>query len=174
MSRYLVIGCSGSGKSTVAREIADICDVPYHDTDSLYWCENWKRSSDEEVIASLPLDSERWVIDGNFVCHRHEVWQRATSIIWLDLPHGTVMRRVIRRNLGWWISQKPTWSGGRMPLGIAWSGICHAWKQRERIGLTYPAWLGEMNHATVHRICGQAELEKFLRTLSAMQNLPKS
>jgi hypothetical protein len=91
MSRYLIIGCSGSGKSTFARKIAESCDVPYHDADSLYWGKGWKLSTDEEVVASLPLDSDNWVTDGNFTGHRCEVWKRATSIVWLDFPVGVII-----------------------------------------------------------------------------------
>jgi hypothetical protein len=174
MPRYLIIGCSGSGKSTFARKLAESCDVPYHDADSLYWGKGWKLSSDEEVVASLPLDSDNWVIDGNFTGHRCEVWKRATSIVWLDFPVGVIMRQVIRRNLGWWISRKPSWSGSRMPLGIALSGIRHAWKHRKRARSNYPGWLEDMKHANVYRIRDHAELEVLLLELPTTSSSTQS
>ena len=167
MSRYIIIGCSGSGKSTVARKIAETCDLPYYDTDSLYWRKGWGLSTDEEVIAALPLDSERWVIDGNFVGHRDTVWKRATSIVWLDLPARTIMFRVTRRNLGWWIRRTPTWSGNRMPLRIALSGILHAWKQLRRTRDRYPSFLKEFNHAATHRIKDRSEVNALLCSLTS-------
>lgn len=170
MSRYIVIGCSGAGKSTVARKIAEACDLPYYDTDSLYWRKGWCLSTDEEVIAALPLDSESWVIDGNFVGHRDAVWNRATSIVWLDLPARIIMFRVIRRNLGWWVSQNPTWSGNRMSLRIALSGIRHAWKQLRRTMNRYPGYLEASSHATVHRIKDQSGVNAFLWSLMPEDN----
>lgn len=167
MPRYIIIGCSGAGKSTLARKIAEICALPYHDTDALYWQKGWLLSSDEEVIDALPLDSEHWVIDGNFVGHREAVWGRATSIIWLDLPTRIIMSRVIRRNLGWCFRRKPTWSGNRMPLRIALCGIVHAWKRFPQIRNNYPTYFDDFYSATVHRIQDDAGILTFLDSITS-------
>jgi hypothetical protein len=41
---------------------------------------------------------ERWVIDGNYSVVRPIVWARADTVVWLDLPKRTVMRRIIWRS----------------------------------------------------------------------------
>ncbi|WP_457603074.1 hypothetical protein, partial [Nitratifractor sp.] len=63
----------------MASQIAQICNIQYVDTDSLYWRRGWDLSSDEEVVSQLPLLSNEWSIDGNFVAHRDTVWERADS-----------------------------------------------------------------------------------------------
>ncbi|WP_159434718.1 (d)CMP kinase [Rubritalea squalenifaciens] len=164
-SRYLIIGCSGSGKSTLARAIAECMEIPYYDTDSLYWREGWELRSDEDVVQSLPLDSPNWVLDGNFVGMREEVWNRATCIILLDLPPAETIWNTTRRNLGWWIKRTPTWSGNVMPLRIALSGIKHSKQQTKRFAEDFPNYLTEHEDKQIFRIRKRSDLEKFMASL---------
>ena len=42
------------------------------------------------------VTGERWVIDGNYTSQVKDlVWARADTVVWLDLPRRTVMRRII-------------------------------------------------------------------------------
>lgn len=45
-----VVGTSGSGKSTVARQLAQKLAVPYIEMDKLYWRPNWQGASDDEFL----------------------------------------------------------------------------------------------------------------------------
>ena len=40
-----------------------------------------------------------WVIDGNYSAVQPLVWERADTVVWLDLPRHTVMRRIIWRTI---------------------------------------------------------------------------
>lgn len=64
-------------------------------------------------------------MEGNFDDTRRVVWGRADTLIWLDYPRYVVWPRLVRRNLGWWVSGTPTWSGNRMTLRVAVSDIRH-------------------------------------------------
>ncbi len=127
MQRIIVIGSTGSGKSTLAKQIAARSGLPYIPTDPFYWGENWRRIPLTEVHAQIGLVTAKpqWVLDGNFDAARELVWNRADTLVWLDYPRYVVWLRLIRRNLGWFLSGTPTWSGNRMTLKIALSGIRH-------------------------------------------------
>jgi energy-coupling factor transporter ATP-binding protein EcfA2 len=97
--RILVVGRTGSGKTTLARELAAAIGVPHIELDSLYF-------GPDLSTAPLPVlrertraavAAERWVTDGNKRSVRDLVWTRADTIIWLDYPVYVSLSRLARR-----------------------------------------------------------------------------
>ena len=41
MARVVVVGCSGSGKTTFARQLARLLGSPHIELDALHWLPNW-------------------------------------------------------------------------------------------------------------------------------------
>jgi energy-coupling factor transporter ATP-binding protein EcfA2 len=100
--RVLILGGTGSGKTTLARELAAALQVPHVELDSLYF-------GPEFSTAPLPLLRERtsaaiagdrWVTDGNKSAVRDLVWPRADTIVWLDYPLGLRLWRLAKRARG--------------------------------------------------------------------------
>lgn len=48
MKRIVVIGCSGSGKSTFSRKLKQVTGNPLHHLDKLYWLPDWNLRAAEE------------------------------------------------------------------------------------------------------------------------------
>ena len=170
MSRFLIVGYSGSGKSTLAREISFLTSIPYFDSDSLYWDSEWNLISDDEVVAKLPLSDDSWILDGNFVSHRDQVWSRATTIIWVNPPLMKGMFRLIKRNLGLWISRRPSWSGSRMPLNIAISGIVHGWKRRRKDQSNFTQFISEYPDKLIFKIQTRSDYETLLASIHQLDD----
>lgn len=153
MQRVVVIGSTGAGKSTLARQLAARLGLPYTPTDPLYWGENWRRVPLTVVHLRIAVVTAQpqWVVDGNFDDAREVVWGRADTLIWLDYPRRVVWSRLVRRNLGWWLSGKPTWSGNRMTLKMALSGIRHGLRGYGAKRRAYPDALQLYQNAHVLR-----------------------
>ena len=86
MKRIIITGTSGCGKTYLAKRLAKIFGIPFHDLDEYYWNPNWKvRAIKEytELVTALTAN-EYWVISGNFSNTSHPVWQRCDTLIWLD------------------------------------------------------------------------------------------
>lgn len=67
--KIVVIGYSGSGKSTIAKNIADKYNLALLYLDCVHFLPNWnKRSLDEEkqIVSDFLNNNENWVIDGNY------------------------------------------------------------------------------------------------------------
>jgi energy-coupling factor transporter ATP-binding protein EcfA2 len=86
--RILILGRTGSGKTTLARELAAVLAVPHVELDALYFGPEFStvplsvlRDRTRAAIAG-----DRWVTDGNKSAVRDLVWPRADTIIWLDYP----------------------------------------------------------------------------------------
>jgi len=64
--RFVVIGTSGAGKTTVAKEIARILEVPHVELDSYRHGPNWTETPDDIFRDQLSeaLQGDAWVADG--------------------------------------------------------------------------------------------------------------
>src|SRR4051794_29106336 len=98
-NRILILGRTGSGKTTLARELASVRGVPHVELDSLYF-------GPEFSTAPLPVLRERttaaiagehWVTDGNKRAVRDLVWPRADTVIWLDYGVHVSLWRLAKR-----------------------------------------------------------------------------
>ena len=100
-----IIGSVGSGKTTLAKEISSLLDIPYYELDNVVWIRN--KSGDirrteqerEEYLNSI-LQSDNWIIEGI----HNEDWvsncfQSADLIIFLDTNYLVRTYRIIKRFL---------------------------------------------------------------------------
>ena len=113
MRRINVVGTSCSGKTTLAREVAQRLDLPHVEIDALFWGPNWTPVPTEDFRARLTsaLDRDGWVADGGYAPVRDVTWQRVDTIVWLDYPLRTVVARWARRTLARIRSREETWPG---------------------------------------------------------------
>jgi adenylate kinase family enzyme len=114
VQRVSVVGTSGAGKSTLSRALAERLGAGFLELDSVFHQPDWVPLATEEFrerVAAVAA-GERWVIDGNYTSKvRDLVWARADTVVWLDLPRRTVMRRIIWRSLSRVAGRTELWNG---------------------------------------------------------------
>jgi adenylate kinase family enzyme len=118
MRRVSLVGAPGAGKTTVARRLAASLGVPFVELDAIFHQVDWGELSREAFRTRVTeaVSAEGWVVDGNYSAVRDLVWQRADTVVWLDLPRRVVVRRVAVRTLRRALTRKPLWNGNREPL----------------------------------------------------------
>jgi len=139
MQRISVVGNSGSGKTTAARHLAHVLGVPHVELDAIFHQPGWQELPTAEFREQVTrlVQGESWVVDGNYTAVRDLIWNRADTVIWLDLPRHRVMRRVVGRTLSRMLLRRELWNGNREPLSNLWSRdpqrsiIAWAWTQHE-------------------------------------------
>ena len=114
--RVLVMGSTGSGKSTFARQLAMRLDAAHIEQDALNWDPGWTNLShaDPEKLRrriAAAIAAESWTTCGNYSVVRSMVLDRATRLIWLDYERPVIMARVIRRSVTRALARDELWPG---------------------------------------------------------------
>lgn len=99
MDRIAVIGCGGSGKSTTARQLARLLDLPLVHLDALYYDEHWAPLPGVEFAARQEklVAGDRWIIEGNYAGTLPSRLAAADTVIFLDLPAATCLWGIAQR-----------------------------------------------------------------------------
>jgi adenylate kinase family enzyme len=101
VDRIAIIGCGGSGKSTVARQLARILDVPLVQLDAIYYDEHWTPLPGDDFAAQQEklVTGERWIIEGNYASTLPIRLAAADTVIFLDLPAAACLWGIAQRRL---------------------------------------------------------------------------
>jgi len=86
--KIIVIGCPGSGKSTFSKKLQKKLDLPLIHLDMLYWNADRTTVSREEFFRRLHsvLESEEWIIDGNYISSLELRLGHCDTVFFLDYP----------------------------------------------------------------------------------------
>jgi adenylate kinase family enzyme len=100
LTRVIVLGCAGSGKSRFARRLSERTGAPVIDLDAL-----WRAQGDEDLdrfrntMARLHA-ADAWISDGNFSVATFDIrLPRADLILWLDRSRIVCAWRAVKRVL---------------------------------------------------------------------------
>jgi adenylate kinase family enzyme len=101
MQRIVIVGTTGSGKTTLAKQVSTRLHIPHIELDSLQWQPNWTYLPAEQLREKTiqVTTANTWVADGNYSRVRDIIWSRADTLIWLDYPFWVVFGRLARRTL---------------------------------------------------------------------------
>jgi adenylate kinase family enzyme len=101
--RIAVVGRAGSGKTTIARQLAEALSLPVIHLDALYWTPDWMEVDRDvfEARQRAVVDGEEWIIDGGYLSSRgwSERLRRAELVVVTEAPLLVCLWRVVRRSL---------------------------------------------------------------------------
>lgn len=99
--RIVVIGTTSSGKSTLAKTLAEKIGADFIELDALHWEPNWVEAPDDVFRERVrkATQSSSWVVAGNYSAVRHFIWLHANCIIWLDYSFPLVFWRLLTRTI---------------------------------------------------------------------------
>ena len=88
MKKVIVIGCPGSGKSTVSRTLHNKTGIPLYHLDMMYW--NADKTTVEKSVflerLSAVLEKDEWIIDGNYGSTMELRMVACDTVFFLDYP----------------------------------------------------------------------------------------
>jgi AAA domain len=149
--RVVVVGCAGSGKTTLARELAARLSAQHIERDAL---------GDDEapgfaalVAAAVEAAGRRWVFDGTPYNAEATVYPLADTLVALDYPRRVVWRRVVARSLRLWLTRRgdgahtsadPPWRWCAASHPVRWAVQTHAARHAEIAGLVVRPQVGHL------------------------------
>ena len=88
MKKVIVIGCPGSGKSTVSRTLHNKTGIPLYHLDMMYWNADKTTVEKSAFLERLyvVLEKDEWIIDGNYGSTMELRMAACDTVIVLDYP----------------------------------------------------------------------------------------
>ena len=172
MRRVSIVGTPGSGKTTIGRRLATSLNVPFVELDAIFHQPGWAELSRDAFRARVRdvVETDGWVVDGNYSAVQDLIWQGGDTVVWLDLPRRVVMLRVVARTLRRAITRERLWNGNREPFTnfyrldpekniIRWTWVKHPeYVKRYGTATRDPA----NAHLDFVRLASQAEIDAFV------------
>ena len=102
MNKIIVIGCPGSGKTTLSKLLAQKLNLPLIHLDKIQWLGDWVciRGEDFDNILREEMKKPQWIIDGNYNRTIPMRLKQCDTVIYLDYPtyvcFFSALKRVIK------------------------------------------------------------------------------
>lgn len=117
MKRIVILGPTGSGKTTLGHKLASRLGLKPVDLDDLHWKPAsegaWQNRTTEEMLAlaQIAAAEEKWVIMGNYSKVKDAIWPRADVFIWINYSFPRVFWQLLRRSIMRAVDKNPICNG---------------------------------------------------------------
>lgn len=165
----MIVGGPGSGKSWMSRRLGAVSGLPVWHMDHIHWLPGWVERDrlEKDMLTREVHARDAWIFEGGHSRTYRERAARAQLLVWLDLPVGLRIRRVLWRAILHHGKVRPDMAAGcPEAFGRQTVDFLHyIWRTREtgrqavlRVLDAAPA------HLQVVHLRGAAELRGFLAT----------
>jgi adenylate kinase family enzyme len=164
MERVLVIGSGGAGKTTVARKLASVLQLPLIHLDAYYWNAGWVETPKDEWERRVQsfVSKPRWVMDGNYGGTLDLRLAACDTVVFLNMPRRVSLWRAFKRGMRYWGRTRPDVAPG-CPERLTWSFLVWIWTYPARRRDNILRKLDALQNARVFVLSSQREVDEFLK-----------
>jgi adenylate kinase family enzyme len=136
--RIHIVGWAGSGKTHLARRLAQLIGAPVHELDLVAYGptvrpDDGRRNLEErlEMVDAITA-TPRWVTEGIYLWWIDDLLEKADLVVWLDLPRRTASRRILTRHLVASMRRRNRHKGLRLLWRFWWAARAYYTGKRPR------------------------------------------
>jgi adenylate kinase family enzyme len=174
VQRVAIVGLSCSGKSTLARALAERLGLPLIELDALVHDAGWNEAPAEllqaRVRAALAEAPDGWIVDGNYFGKLGNlVLAQADTVVLLDLPLRVTFPRSVARTVSRLVRRTELWNGNRERLRNVFSRYSIPLYVLRTHGAFRSKWderLDAQPHLTVIHLTSTAAISAWLRSVA--------
>ncbi|MCX4578865.1 topology modulation protein [Streptomyces sp. NBC_01571] len=135
MMKVAIVGCGGSGKSYLARELGKILDAPVTHLDAAFYDDDWNAlPMDKFAELQRELVAEpRWVIDGNYNSTLQIRLESCDTVVLMDVSTISALYGIFSRQLRHGAGHKGNGVHNRIHWGVIKYVATYRRKMRPRV-----------------------------------------
>lgn len=129
-NKICIIG--GSGKTTLAKNLGEILDIPVYNIDGIHYLKNWQTRDKKERdnIILDKINTTKWIMDGTYSSTLDARMDAADLVIFLDYSSFARFTGVLKRFIKNHGKEKAEIPGCREKMDIDFIKILLKWKKK--------------------------------------------
>ena len=167
MKKVTIVGCGGSGKSFLARELGRILDAPVTHLDAAFYDDEWNALPLDEFTALQRelVAQPRWVIDGNYNSTLQIRLDACDTVVLMDVSTVAALYGITSRQIRHGAGHK----GNGVHNRINWGVIKYVATYRRKMRPRVMAKIGEFatGRAEVVLLSSRGQTRRWLRKVAA-------
>ncbi|SOD90608.1 topology modulation protein [Streptomyces sp. Ag109_G2-15] len=167
MKKVAIVGCGGSGKSYLARQLGRILDAPVTHLDATFYDDAWN-ALPMEKFAALQRDlvaQPKWVIDGNYNSTLQIRLEACDTVVLMDVSTVAALYGIFSRQIRHGAGHK----GNGLHNRIHWAVIKYVATYRHKMRPRVMAKIQQFasDHADVVLLPNRRQTRRWLRNVAA-------
>ena len=134
INRISIIGGSGTGKTTLANNLAKELNMPVYHIDGIHHLENWqiRDKAERDKIILEKVNEPRWIIDGTYHSTLEQRVKNADLVIYLDYSRFAQVRGAIGRYIKNHGKEKEEVPGCKEQMNLKFLLLVWNWRKNKR------------------------------------------
>ncbi|AXG79382.1 P-loop NTPase family protein [Streptomyces paludis] len=170
MKKVAIVGCGGSGKSHLARELGKILDAPVTHLDAAFYDDEWNALPMEEFaeVQRGLISRPKWVIDGNYNSTLQIRLEACDTVVLMDVSTPAALWGVLSRQIRHGAGHK----GNGVHNRIHWGVIKYVATYRRAMRPRVLAKIEEFaaGHADVVLLTSRRHTRRWLQRVAAQRS----
>jgi adenylate kinase family enzyme len=170
MKKVAIVGCGGSGKSYLARELGRILDAPVTHLDAAFYDDAWNAlPADKFTELQRQLVAQpRWVIDGNYNSTLQIRLEACDTVVLMDVSTMAALYGIFSRQIRHGAGHKGNGVHNRIHWGVIKYVATYRRKMRPRVMAKIEEFAA--GRADVVLLANRRQMRRWLRKVTAEQS----